>query len=167
MRLLRAVLAVSVLLGVAAGSDAARAVDAINVRVEAPAIDLIDAVEILKSEGDRIQVSTAPGTDGIVRRIEVRGRKGRLLRDFWTTEGPKTYLGLQIAGFPNLFTITGPGSPSVLANMVLAIEQHVEWIGRCLDYFVDRIFGIGGVQPAGASISFHPSSPVLFESVTL
>jgi len=75
LRLLHAVLAVSVLLGVAAGSDAARAVDAINVRVDASAIDLTEAVEIVKSEGDRIQVSTAPGTDGIVRRIEVRGRE--------------------------------------------------------------------------------------------
>ena len=75
MRLLHAVLAVSVLLGVAAGSDAARAVDAINVRVDASAIDLTEAVDILKSDGDRIQVSTAPGTDGIVRRIEVRGRE--------------------------------------------------------------------------------------------
>ena len=71
MRLVHAVLAVSVLLGVAAGSDAARAVDAINVRVDASAIDLTEAVEIVKSEGDRIQVSTAPGADGIVRRIEV------------------------------------------------------------------------------------------------
>src|SRR4029079_15453200 len=76
LRLLRAVVAVAVLLGVAAaGSDTARAVEAINVRVDASAVDLPDAVERPKSEGDRIQVSTAPGTDGIVRRIEVRSRE--------------------------------------------------------------------------------------------
>lgn len=48
--------------------------------------------------------------------------------------GPRTYLGLQIAGFPNLFTITGPGSPSVLTNMPVAIEQHVEWVSNCIEY---------------------------------
>src|SRR5262249_6477459 len=48
-------------------------------------------------------------------------------------EGPKTYLGLMTAGFPNFFMITGPGSPSVLSNMVVSIEQHVDWVGACLD----------------------------------
>lgn len=47
-------------------------------------------------------------------------------------DGPKTYLGLQVAGFPNFFTITGPGSPSVLSNMISSCEQHVEWITDCL-----------------------------------
>ena len=51
--------------------------------------------------------------------------------DVWA-DGPRTYLGLQVAGFPNLFTITGPGSPSVLTNMPVAIEQHVEWIADCI-----------------------------------
>jgi cyclohexanone monooxygenase len=53
------------------------------------------------------------------------------LRDKWA-DGPRTYLGLTIAGFPNLFAITGPGSPSVLSNMIVSIEQHVDWIVRCL-----------------------------------
>src|SRR5712671_277368 len=75
LRHLRAVIAVSVLLGVASGADVARAVEAINVRIDASAIDLTEAVERIKSEGDRIQVSTAPGADGIVRRIEVRSRE--------------------------------------------------------------------------------------------
>ncbi len=75
MRLLRAVQAVAILIGVGFGADAARAVEAINVKVDAPAIDLTDAVERPKSETDRIQVSTAPGADGIIRRIEVRGRE--------------------------------------------------------------------------------------------
>jgi cyclohexanone monooxygenase len=65
--------------------------------------------------------------------IDIRGRQGRALKDKWSA-GPITYLGLGASGFPNLFTITGPGSPSVLANMVTAIEQHVEFIADCLDY---------------------------------
>ena len=48
--------------------------------------------------------------------------------------GPRSYLGLQVAGFPNLFTITGPGSPSVLCNMPVAIEQHADWITDCIDH---------------------------------
>jgi diguanylate cyclase (GGDEF)-like protein/PAS domain S-box-containing protein len=75
LRLLRTVHAVAILLSVALGADAARAVEAINVKIDAPAIDLTDAVERPKSDTDRIQVSTAPGADGIVRRIEVRGRE--------------------------------------------------------------------------------------------
>jgi cation diffusion facilitator CzcD-associated flavoprotein CzcO len=63
--------------------------------------------------------------------IDFRGAGGRALRDVWA-EGPRTYLGLQVPGFPNLFTITGPGSPSVLTNMPTAIEQHVDWISACL-----------------------------------
>src|SRR5262249_37747223 len=55
------------------------------------------------------------------------------LREQWA-EGPRTYLGLAMAGFPNLFTITGPGSPSVLSNMLVSIEQHVDWIADCLAY---------------------------------
>ena len=64
---------------------------------------------------------------GALDRIDIRGADGTTLRDAWA-EGPATYLGLQVAGFPNLFTITGPGSPSVLTNMVVAIEQHVEFV---------------------------------------
>ena len=63
--------------------------------------------------------------------IDIRGRGGRPLRAKWA-DGPRAFLGLAIEGFPNLFTITGPSSPSVLANMVPAIEQHVEWIADCI-----------------------------------
>lgn len=59
--------------------------------------------------------------------IDVRGRGGRVLREEWA-HGPRTYLGLAVAGFPNLFVLTGPGSPSVLSNVVVSIEQHVEWV---------------------------------------
>ncbi len=59
------------------------------------------------------------------------GADGQTLADKWAA-GPRTYLGLMSAGFPNLFTVTGPGSPSVLSNMIVSIEQHVEWIAGCL-----------------------------------
>jgi cyclohexanone monooxygenase len=70
---------------------------------------------------------------GALLRIDIRGRDGLSLRKKWR-DGPKNYLGLTVNGFPNFFTITGPGSPSVLANMIVAIEQHVEWIGDCLQH---------------------------------
>jgi cation diffusion facilitator CzcD-associated flavoprotein CzcO len=70
---------------------------------------------------------------GTLLNIDIRGRGGRTLREEWA-DGPRTYLGLMIAGFPNLFAITGPGSPSVLSNMIVSIEQHVEWIADCLAY---------------------------------
>jgi cyclohexanone monooxygenase len=68
---------------------------------------------------------------GAIDRIDLRGVGGRRIKDHWA-EGPRSYLGLMIAGFPNMFTITGPGSPSVLTNMINSIEQHVEWIADCL-----------------------------------
>lgn len=74
---------------------------------------------------------------GALLKMDITGRGGVTLAERWS-EGPKTYLGLAIAGFPNLFTITGPGSPSVLANMVFAIEQHVDWIVGCLGYMRER-----------------------------
>jgi cyclohexanone monooxygenase len=68
---------------------------------------------------------------GSVARIGITGRNGQTLNQKWA-EGPKTYLGLMSAGFPNLFIITGPGSPSVLSNMIVSIEQHVDWIADAL-----------------------------------
>ena len=65
--------------------------------------------------------------------MDIRGRNGLTLKEKWAA-GPITYLGLGSAGFPNLFIITGPGSPSVLSNMVTAIEQHVEFITGCLTH---------------------------------
>ena len=74
---------------------------------------------------------------GSVAKIDIRGRKGQTLNQKWA-EGPKTYLGLMSAGFPNLFIITGPGSPSVLSNMIVSIEQHVDWIADCIAWMRDR-----------------------------
>ncbi len=71
---------------------------------------------------------------GALSRIDVRGRDGISLGEFWATEGPLSYLGLAVAGFPNLFTVQGPGSPSAATNFVAALEQHVEWIGDCIAY---------------------------------
>jgi cyclohexanone monooxygenase len=62
---------------------------------------------------------------------------GQTLNQKWA-EGPRTYLGLMSAGFPNLFIITGPGSPSVLSNMMVSIEQHVDWIADCIGTMSDR-----------------------------
>jgi len=68
---------------------------------------------------------------GTLNAIDIKGRNGESLKQKWEA-GPRTYLGIMSAGFPNLFMITGPGSPSVLSNMMVSIEQHVDWIGDCL-----------------------------------
>jgi len=69
---------------------------------------------------------------GSLVRVDIRGRGGRSLREKWEA-GPTTYLGVATEGFPNYFMITGPGSPSVLSNMLPSIEHHVNWIARCID----------------------------------
>ena len=74
---------------------------------------------------------------GSLSRIDIRGRGGVSLREVWA-ESPQAYLGLGVAGFPNLFTVTGPGSPSVLTNMVTSIEHHVEWITDCIGHLRDH-----------------------------
>ena len=74
---------------------------------------------------------------GALDRIDIRGRGGVTMKARWA-EGPQTYLGLMVAGFPNLFTITGPGSPSVLTNMISSIEQHVDWISDCLAHLASH-----------------------------
>jgi cation diffusion facilitator CzcD-associated flavoprotein CzcO len=81
---------------------------------------------------------------GPMLRMDIRGRGGRTLAEAWEA-GPRNYLGLQIAGFPNLFTVTGPGSPSVLCNMPVAIEQHAEWISDCIAYMRER--GLERIEP--------------------
>lgn len=74
---------------------------------------------------------------GALLAMDIRGRNGCSLREAWA-DGPHTYLGLASAGFPNLFLITGPQSPSVFTNMVMSIEQHVDWIADCLAYLRAR-----------------------------
>ncbi len=121
-----------------------------------PHVALVDAaatpIEAVTATGVRTRAATyevdsivlATGFDamtGALLAIDIRGRDGLPLKEAWA-EGPKTYLGVAVAGFPNLFTISGPGSPSVLSNMVVSIEQHVDWIADC----------IGQLQTRGLSV---------------
>ena len=113
-----------------------------------PHVDLVDLredpIEGLTEKGIRTRsaerafdaIVFATGFDamtGALLKIDLRGRGGRSLRDKWS-EGPRTYLGLMTHEFPNLFMITGPGSPSVLSNMIPSIEQNVEWISDCIEH---------------------------------
>jgi cation diffusion facilitator CzcD-associated flavoprotein CzcO len=119
-----------------------------------PNVTLVDVraapIDAVTSSGVRTRDATYPldmivfatGFDamtGPLLRIDIRGRDGQRLGDVWAA-GPRSYLGVQVAGFPNLFTITGPGSPSVLTNMPVAIEQHVEWITDCIAHMRTRDF---------------------------
>lgn len=81
---------------------------------------------------------------GAVLNIVIRGRKGQELTKKWA-HGPRTYLGLMTNGFPNMFIITGAGSPSVLVNMIVGIEHHVEWISDCLEHL--RRLGRDTIEP--------------------
>jgi cation diffusion facilitator CzcD-associated flavoprotein CzcO len=81
---------------------------------------------------------------GALSRIDVRGRNAMSLGEFWADEGPLSYLGLAVAGFPNLFTVQGPGGPSPATNFVPALEQHVEWISDCIEYL--RANGIRTIE---------------------
>lgn len=95
-----------------------------------------EGVQTASSEFEFDVVIFATGFDamtGTLLRVDIRGRDGQSLNEKWE-EGPKTYLGLTTANFPNLFMISGPGSPSVLTNMIVSIEQHVDWVADCLTY---------------------------------
>jgi cyclohexanone monooxygenase len=85
---------------------------------------------------------------GALLKIDIRGLGGTALKDKWA-HGPRTYLGLAIAGFPNLFTITGPGSPSVLSNMVHSIETHADWITACIKHSRQR--GCARIEANGSA----------------
>ena len=74
---------------------------------------------------------------GALTAVDIRGKGNVSLRDKWD-QRPHSYLGLAVAGFPNLFTITGPSSPSVLSNMLVSIEQHVDWISECIGWMRER-----------------------------
>lgn len=81
---------------------------------------------------------------GALTRIDIRGKGGLRLQDKWK-DGPVSYLGLGLAGFPNMFTVTGPSSPSVLSNMMVSIEQHVDWITDCVEHM--RANRLGTIEP--------------------
>jgi cation diffusion facilitator CzcD-associated flavoprotein CzcO len=86
---------------------------------------------------------------GALSRIDIRGRDAMSLGEFWASQGPLSYLGLAVAGFPNLFTVQGPGSPSAATNFVAALEQHVEWISDCIAYL--RVSGIRTIEALAAA----------------
>ncbi len=90
------------------------------------------------------------GMTGSLLRMDIRGRDGLSLANAWKA-GPRNYLGLQVAGFPNLFTVTGPGSPSVLCNMPVCIEQHVEWITDCIAHM--RNHGLKRIEPKNEAVA--------------
>jgi cation diffusion facilitator CzcD-associated flavoprotein CzcO len=104
---------------------------------KAPIVEIIPTgIKTTDAEYALDTIVFATGFDamtGALLQMDIRGVDGVRLVDRWA-DGPRTYLGLQIVGFPNLFTITGPGSPSVLTNMPVAIEQHVEWVSNCIEY---------------------------------
>jgi cyclohexanone monooxygenase len=117
-----------------------------------PNVDLVDVreapIEAVTPDGLRVggkdyafdAIVFATGFDamtGALTRMGIVGRGGERLADKWEA-GPRTYLGLMTAGFPNLFMITGPGSPSVLSNMMVSIEQHVDWVADCLGHLAGR-----------------------------
>jgi len=91
-------------------------------------------------------IAFATGFDamtGALREIDIRVQDGPVLAEEWHA-GPRTNLGLMVAGFPNMFVITGPGSPSVKTQMILAIEQHTDWIADCLAHL--RAHGYGRIE---------------------
>src|SRR3954464_318111 len=89
-------------------------------------------------EADALVLATGfDAMTGSVAKIDIQGRGRQTLNQKWA-EGPRTYLGVMSQGFPNLFIITGPGSPSVLSNMMVSIEQHVDWIADCIGYMRER-----------------------------
>ena len=101
---------------------------------------------------------------GAATAIDIRGRSGATLREKWAA-GPRTYLGLAVAGFPNLFMVTGPGSPSVLSNMVVSIEQHVEWIADCLAFM--RGNDMGSIEASEAAQAAWVDHVAAVSSATL
>ncbi|MGE0230762.1 MAG: flavin-containing monooxygenase [Flavobacteriaceae bacterium] len=105
--------------------------------IKADPIKMVDKDGIVLEGGEKVGIDIlvlATGFDamtGALNRIDIRGLGGKAMRDKWE-HGPLTYLGLMVAGFPNMFIVAGPQSPSVFTNMVTSIEQHVDWIGDTL-----------------------------------
>lgn len=86
---------------------------------------------------------------GAVVAVDITGRDGTTLTEAWAG-GPETYLGLMVEGFPNLFLVTGPGSPSVLTNMMVSIEQHVDWVTDCIADLRDE--GLDSIEPTPRAV---------------
>jgi len=114
-------------------------------RITAAGIETADGT----IELDAIVLATGyDAITGALASMDITGAGGRKLDEKWK-HGPVTYLGLMTSGFPNLYMITGPGSPSVLSNMIVSIEQHVDWISRCLHDLRDS--GFDTIEPTPAA----------------
>ena len=117
---------------------------------------------------DLVMATGYDAVSGPYLRMGIVWRKGlRLVKEEWR-EGAQTYLGLAMAGFPNLFTITGPLSATPLTNVIRAIEHHVDWISDCLDYVLaNNVLSIGATREAQedwdrqvakvGALTFYPS----------
>ena len=101
---------------------------------------------------------------GAIVAVDIHGRGGTSLKEKWE-HGPVTYLGLTVHGFPNFFTVTGPGSPSVLSNMVVSIEQHVDWICDTLDRMRGNGFDV--IEPTETAESGWVQHVNDFSDITL
>ena len=108
-------------------------------------------IKTMEGEREFDAIVYATGFDamtGPLLRVDIRGRGGVKLQDAWV-EGPRSYLGIAIHGFPNLFTITGPSSPSVLSNMLVSIEQHVDWVSDCIQWMREE--GKTAIEPSDSA----------------
>jgi cyclohexanone monooxygenase len=117
--------------------DNVELVDLRETPIEAITPDGVQTSESFHAIDALVMATGFDAITGALNRIDIRGRDGALLRDAWA-DGPRSYLGLQIAGFPNLFMIAGPGSPSVLTNMMVSIQHHVDWITDAIAYLSKR-----------------------------
>lgn len=124
------------------------------VSVRATPIESVDSSGINTTDQhyDLDMIVLATGFDaltGALAKIDIVGRDGATLRDRWA-HGPRSYLGLGIDGFPNLFVISGPGAPAVLANMVLHAEAQVNWIADAIEYLDAR--GYAAIEAAAEAV---------------
>ena len=124
-------------------------VELVNLREEPIEKITADGVDTASRHFDLDALVFATGFDavtGALLAVDISGRDGTTLKDAWS-EGPQTYLGLTVAGFPNLFTITGPGSPSVIGNVITNCEYHVDWIAECLTHM--QRHDLATIEPDG------------------
>jgi len=123
-------------------------------------IESITATGIRTRDGEETfdAIVFATGFDamtGALLNVEIEGAGGLRLADKWK-DGPRSYLGIAVAGFPNLFTITGPSSPSVLSNMLVSIEQHVDWVTDCIGWQrANGIAALNATEPAEDEWALH------------
>jgi cyclohexanone monooxygenase len=114
------------------------------VDVRSAPIERITATGIRTADADYTldAIAFATGFDamtGAMKEIDIRTDRGADIRETWK-HGPSTMLGIMVPGFPNLFTVTGPGSPGVKSNMMVSIEQHVDFIADCLDHLREHSY---------------------------